>query len=90
MLCLYFSPVGEFEPGVVFNQLVQSLADIYLAFLTIAFHSGGYIDGVAPNIVLKLFDTHNSGYDRSGMNTAAYLEKMLALRLPRVRACLNF
>ena len=66
VLGLYLAPV--YAVKAVFHQLIGEPADIDPAHFAAAFHAGCGIDGIAPDIIRKFLQAHNTGNQRTGMN----------------------
>ena len=58
----HFSSVLTYK--FIFCPLVGGTGNVYFANLATAFHAGGNIDGVAPNIVRKLFGANHPRHQR--------------------------
>lgn len=52
----------------IMEQMKGHLANLDKARDPMAFHSGGYIDSITPEIVVEFGDSYNTSYNRPGMD----------------------
>ena len=77
VLGLYLTAMntGEF----IFYQFVSTATDIYFSNFSAAFHPGGSINSITPNIIGEFFDPYYAGNNRACVNAETQFKKGLPL-----------
>src|SRR5688572_29737873 len=80
VLCINLSSIATFKPPL--DNFISVRRNIHFAGSAVAFHTAGYIDCAAPDIVsIFLFANHTSYY-RANMHTYSYFPWLQAFLYP--------